>query len=619
MGHQALKFNEGVSFPAIYMEPKTTGKKAVRRKRTVKPRDPTPTSGDPTAQTTDSGHESRPSAPAEEARQAAGERPSKTQAAPVAMEPSDLGSERSTSFHTSENTLRNQNDAVEHTSTSSGASPYDASQAAPRNRGNAPRGKHGKRGNRKRNERHHQGGGGHGQQKRGRWKKQQHGHHQGHSNANQQPQPQFQQFRPEDEHASSLPVAELYDLSVDEIRGRLKELGFETKATDKLELLKEGLEAHAQKNDFRVVDGVFDPSKAGFGFLRSPSVSYQSRPEDVYIPPQLIKKHNLKPGDHVIGTARLPKERERYHTLLHVDLLWDKPSSKWKDRKNYDELTPLYPEKRIVLEYSKEAIAMRALDLLAPLGRGQRALIVAPPRAGKTVLLQQIAQSLGKNDPDIYTIVLLVDERPEEVGNIRPYIQNGEVIASTFDETPDRHLKVADMVIEKAHRMVEVGRHVVVLMDSLTRYARACNNAANSRGKLMSGGVESGALIKPRKFFSSARNVEEGGSLTIVATVLVETGSRMDDLIFEEFKGTGNAEIYLSRDLQERRIYPAIHNEKTGTRREDLLYHPDELVRIQALRRALTEFPPLEAMEKLIDQLKLTGSNAELLMRLKLV
>jgi transcription termination factor Rho len=281
-------------------------------------------------------------------------------------------------------------------------------------------------------------------------------------------------------------------------------------------------------------------------------------------------------------------------------------------------LTPLFPQKRLVLEIGKEPIAMRTIDLLSPLGRGQRALVVAPPRAGKTVILQQIAQSIGKNDPDVYVIVLLLDERPEEVGNMRPMVKYGEVISSTFDETPERHVRIAEFVMEKAHRMLEHGQHVVVLMDSLTRFARACNNLTATKGKLMSGGVEAGALLKPRKFFSSARNVEEGGSLTIVATVLTETGSKMDDLIFEEFKGTGNMEIHLSRDLQERRIYPAIHIEKTGTRKEELLLHPDEMVRIQALRRSLTEFPPMEAMERLIETLRATSSNAELLMRLKL-
>jgi transcription termination factor Rho len=417
---------------------------------------------------------------------------------------------------------------------------------------------------------------------------------------------------------ASLNTQELLDLPIKELQKRLTKAKIEEKHESVIGAVRALLKANAEAHQFKLAEGFFDLSRSGFGFLRSMDSNYQPRSEDIYVPPSLIKKFDLKAGDRVTGVTRSPRETERYQTLVHIDLIWDLSPEKVKARKPYDELTPLFPEKRLVLESTAEMISMRAIDLLAPLGKGQRALIVAPPRAGKTIILQQIAQSLGKNNPDVYVIVLLLDERPEEVGGMRPMVKNGEVVSSTFDETPERHVRVAEFVMEKAHRMLEVGQHVVVLMDSLTRFARACNNMTASKGKLMSGGVEAGALMKPRKFFSSARNVEEGGSLTIVATVLTETGSKMDDLIFEEFKGTGNMEIHLSRDLQERRIYPAIHIEKTGTRREDLLYHPDELIRIHALRKSLSEYPPLEGMEKLIEMLRATSSNAELLMRLKL-
>ncbi len=377
------------------------------------------------------------------------------------------------------------------------------------------------------------------------------------------------------------------------------------------------LKANAEKQGLMVVEGVLEIHRNGFGFLRSAKRNYQPSVEDAYITGSLIRRYGLWSGDYVTGTARIPRDRERYHTLLTVDLLWNDLPEKLLHRKTYDELVPIFPQKRFVLETGADSISMRALDLLAPIGQGQRCLLVAPPRAGKTILLQQIAQGIAQNDPTADIIMLLLDERPEEVHNARQIVQ-GEVISSTFDESMEHHLRMAELVMDKVHRMVEVGRHVVLLLDSLTRLSRAYNATTSSKGRLMSGGIEAGALTKPRKFFSSARNIENGGSLTIIGTILVETGSRMDDLIFEEFKGTGNMEIYLSRDLQERRIYPAIHIEKSGTRREDLLYHPDELVRIQAMRRQLSEHPALEAMEKLIEQLRTTKSNAELLMRLKL-
>ena len=414
-----------------------------------------------------------------------------------------------------------------------------------------------------------------------------------------------------------LNIAELKGLSPKALQECASELGVTDTSLNPEELIRQMLKIHAEKLGLKLVEGILEINRGGLGFLRSAKTNYQPNLEDAYVAKSLIDHLGLQMGDLVAGMARPPRDRERYHTLLNVDLVWNDLPEKFQKRKSYEELTPLFPQKRLVLETGADAISMRALDLLAPLGRGQRCLLVAPPRAGKTILLQQIVESIEKNDPDVAVIVLLLDERPEEVHNMR-HVVKGEVISSTFDETIERHVRVADLVMEKVHRMLEAGKHVILLLDSLTRLARACNASMTSKGKLMSGGVEAGALIKPRKFFSSARNIEGGGSLTIIATVLVETGSKMDDLIFEEFKGTGNMEVYLSRDLQERRIYPAIHIEKSGTRREDLLCHPDELIRIQALRKQLSEHPPLEAMEKLIEQLRTTKSNAELLMRLKL-
>lgn len=420
----------------------------------------------------------------------------------------------------------------------------------------------------------------------------------------------------------TLPAVEVLDmqalaaLSEKELKGRAAELGVEEDFKTFAEAMPIFLKAHASRQGLFLGSGILEIGRNGSGFLRSPENFYEPAKSDPLVSSRLIRDYKLLPGDKIMGMVHPAGPRDRYPNLAHVDLIWDVPSAKMLDRKSFEELTPLFPNKRLVLETDSKGIGMRALDLLAPLGRGQRCLLVAPPRAGKTILMQQIAQSVEKNDPDAEIIVLLLDERPEEVYNMKRMVR-GEVVASTFDETVERHVRMAELVTEKAHRMLQNGKHVVLFLDSLTRLARACNAISSSKGKLMSGGIESSALSKPRKFFSAARNVEEGGSLTIVATVLVETGSRADDLIFEEFKGTGNMEVYLSRDLQERRIYPAIHIEKSGTRREDLLYHPDELVRVQALRKKLSEFPPLEAMERLIEMLEGTDSNAELLMRLK--
>ncbi len=412
-------------------------------------------------------------------------------------------------------------------------------------------------------------------------------------------------------------VADLLKLPQADLKSLAAKTGAAENNDGKEDLIRQVLCAHAEKQGMKFQEGVLEISRGGYGFLRSPQGNYQPRIEDTYITSALMERFGLRPGDQVSGMARPPRPRERYHTLAHVDLIWNEAPDQLRQRAVFEDLTALHPQKRLVLETEGGSVSMRVLDLLAPLGRGQRCLLVAPPRAGKTVMLQQIAESVAKNDPDVDVLVLLLDERPEEVHAMRRVVK-GEVISSTFDESVERHVRIAELIIEKAHRLVENGRHVLLLLDSLTRMARAYNALSPSRGKVMSGGMESGALVKPRKFFSSARNVENGGSLTIVGTVLVETGGKMDDLIFEEFKGTGNMEVYLSRDLQERRIFPAIHIEKSGTRREDMLYHPDEYLRIRALRRQLTEYPPLEAMEKLIEQLQATRSNAELLMRLKL-
>jgi transcription termination factor Rho len=411
-------------------------------------------------------------------------------------------------------------------------------------------------------------------------------------------------------------VEQLWELSPMELKTRALKLDVTIEVDDHLKGISQILKAHAARLKMQWIEGVLEINRTGHAFLRSQTSNYQILRDDPFVPPALIEQFGLRVGDQVSGLAQPPRDRERFFVLKHVDLLWNQPPGRLKGRKKFEELTALHPDKRLVLENGRDSLGMRALDILAPLGRGQRCLLVAPPRAGKTVLLQQMAESVGRNDPDVNVLVLLLDERPEEVGTMQRIVK-GEVISSTFDEGPERHIRVAELVLEKSHRMVEIGRHVLVFLDSLTRMARAYNALAPAKGKVMSGGIESGALIKPRKFFSSARNVEEGGSLTIVGTILVETGNRMDDHIFEEFKGTGNMEVYLSRDLQELRVFPAIHIEKSGTRKEDILYHPDEYRRIQALRRQLLEHPPLEGMEELIKSLQVTTSNAELLMTLK--
>jgi transcription termination factor Rho len=361
-------------------------------------------------------------------------------------------------------------------------------------------------------------------------------------------------------------------------------------------------------------EGFLDQVSDSFAMLRWPRLNFLPLPEDVAVPRAVIEQHQLRPGQKVAGTIRLPAQREKFLSLVEVTSVEGQPPEEWTQPTHFDKLTPQFPQGRIILENPKtNSISARAVDLLTPLGRGQRGLIVAPPRVGKTIVLKEIAKAIRVNHPDIVLILLLVDERPEEVTDLEREI-DCQIYHSNFDESVQRHVQVAEMVLERAKRLVELKHDVVILLDSITRLSRGYNNLEPGRGRIMSGGVEAKALIKPKKFFGSARNAEEGGSLTVLATALTETGSRMDELIFEEFKGTGNMELHLDRGLQEKRLYPAIHPLLSATRREELLYHPDEWERVLMLRKTMAALPPLEAMEKLIDNLHATKTNAELLL-----
>ena len=379
------------------------------------------------------------------------------------------------------------------------------------------------------------------------------------------------------------------------------------------DLIFKVLQGQAQQSGLMFGEGVLEILEDGFGFLRSPNYNYLPSPDDIYVSPSQIRRFNLRTGDVVGGLIRPPKEGERYFALLKVELINFEETDSVKDKIAFDNLTPLYPNQRIQLETTQEEVSMRVMDLLTPIGFGQRGMIVAQPYSGKTILLQKLANSITTNHPDAYLIVLLIDERPEEVTDMQRSVK-GEVIASTFDEPADRHVQVAEIVLEKAKRLVEHKRDVVILLDSITRLARAYNAVAPHSGKILSGGVDSNALHKPKRFFGSARNVEEGGSITIIATALVDTGSRMDEVIFEEFKGTGNMELQLDRNLFQRRIYPAIDVKKSNTRKEDLLIPAEELNRVWILRKVLNELNPSEAMELLVDRLKKTKSNADFLL-----
>jgi transcription termination factor Rho len=384
----------------------------------------------------------------------------------------------------------------------------------------------------------------------------------------------------------------------------------------KQDLIFKILEARTEKNGLIFAEGVLEILPEGYGFLRSPDYNYLPGPDDIYVSPSQIKRFDLRKGDTISGQVRPPKDSERYFALLKIEAVNFENPEVAKHKVLFDNLTPLYPEKRIQLETVTEEVSMRIMDLVCPVGKGQRGLIVSPPKAGKTILLQKIANSITANHPEIKLIVLLIDERPEEVTDMKRSVK-GEVVSSTFDEPADRHVQVADMVIEKSKRLVEHQQDVVILLDSITRLARAHNAVVPHSGKILSGGVDANALQRPKRFFGAARNIEEGGSLTIMATALIETGSRMDEVIFEEFKGTGNMEIVLDRRLQDRRIFPAMDINRSGTRKEELLLSEEELSKVWILRRFLNEMNSVEAMEFLLDRIRKTKNNSKFLESMK--
>jgi len=425
---------------------------------------------------------------------------------------------------------------------------------------------------------------------------------------------------PRGDGAETLNMKQLQDMTMPKLMEMARDYKIESaRGMKKPELIFEILKARAEKNGMMFGEGVLEILPDGFGFLRSPNYNYLACTEDIYISPSQIRKFDLRNGDTVSGHIRPPKSRERFFALLRVEAINYEAPETSKKMTLFDNLTPLYPEERFMLEREDkpEDYSMRVMDLLTPVGKGQRGLIVAAPRTGKTMLLKGIANSITANNPEVKMIVLLIDERPEEVTDFQRSVDNAEVISSTFDETPERHVRVAEIVIEKAKRLVERGLDVVILLDSITRLARAYNTIQPHSGKVLSGGIESSALTKPKKFFGAARNIEDGGSLTILATALIDTGSKMDGVIFEEFKGTGNMELNLDRKLADKRVYPAINIEKSGTRKEELLIHPDELSRIWLLRKALSSMNSVEAMELLISKMKKSKSNIEFLMSLK--
>jgi len=413
--------------------------------------------------------------------------------------------------------------------------------------------------------------------------------------------------------SEKLDIAKLKSLKNSELNKVAREMNVNgVSGIRKEELIFKILQAQTEKAGLIFGEGVLERLPDGFGFLRSFSYNYLPCPDDIYVSPSQIKKFNLRTGDTVSGQIRPPKEGEKYFALLKVEAVnFENPESS-KDKIHFDNLTPLYPDEKYSLETKKIDLSMRVMDLLTPTGKGQRAMIVAPPYSGKTILMQKIANSIIENHPETVIIVLLIDERPEEVTDMQRSVK-GEVISSTFDEPAERHVQVAEMVLEKAKRLVEHKKDVVILLDSITRLARAYNAVVPHSGKILSGGVDANALQKPKRFFGAARNIEEGGSLTIIATALVDTGSRMDDVIFEEFKGTGNMELQLDRGLFQRRIYPAIDIKRSNTRKEELLLSEKELQRIWIIRKVLNELNTVEAMELLLEKLKKTKSNKEFL------
>lgn len=415
-------------------------------------------------------------------------------------------------------------------------------------------------------------------------------------------------------------LTDLKRLPVPELLNMAQEMGLENLARSrKQEVIAAILRKHAKNGEDIYGDGTLEILQDGFGFLRSPDTSYLAGPDDIYVSPSQIRRFNLRTGDSIAGKIRPPKDGERYFALLKVDEInYSEPNTK-KHKILFENLTPLFPQERLRLERgtgSTEDLASRIVDLVAPIGKGQRGLIVSPPKAGKTLMLQNIAQAITYNNPEVMLIVLLIDERPEEVTEMQRTVR-GEVVASTFDEPPARHVQVAEMVIEKAKRLVEHKKDVVILLDSITRLARAYNTIVPSSGKVLTGGVDAHALERPKRFFGAARNIEEGGSLTIIATALIETGSKMDEVIYEEFKGTGNQELHLERRIAEKRVFPAINIRRSGTRREDLLTTEDELQRIWILRKLLHEMDDIAATEFLLDKLKDFKTNDEFFSSMK--
>jgi transcription termination factor Rho len=436
---------------------------------------------------------------------------------------------------------------------------------------------------------------------------QQHGGHHGHPGQQRRKQQQGKPGSP------TLDLVELKDKSIVDLNNIAKDMGVQNAAgLRKQELIFKILQTQAEKSGLIFSEGVLECLPDGFGFLRAPEYNYLPGPDDVYVSPSQIRRFDLRTGDTVSGQIRPPKEGERYFALIKVDAINFEPPEEARNKIFFDNLTPLYPNGRLKLETVRDNFSGRVMDLVTPIGKGQRGLIVAPPRTGKTMLLQNIANSVTANHPEVSLIVLLIDERPEEVTDMQRSVR-GEVISSTFDEPATRHVQVAEMVIEKAKRLVEHKKDVVILLDSITRLARAYNTIVPPSGKVLSGGVDSNALQRPKRFFGAARNIEEGGSLTIIATALIDTGSRMDDVIFEEFKGTGNMEIHLDRKLIEKRVFPAIDINKSGTRKEELLMPRDELNRVYILRRVLSPLSPVETMELLLDKLGKTRNNSEFL------
>jgi transcription termination factor Rho len=416
-------------------------------------------------------------------------------------------------------------------------------------------------------------------------------------------------------------ISELQHMTMPELLKTAKQEGLaEYTGLKKQDLIFKILKERVKQNGLMFGEGTLEVLPDGFGFLRSPDYNYLPCPDDIYISPSQIRRFGLRTGSVVAGQIRPPKENERYFALLRVEAINYNDPDTLTQKVVFDDLTPLHPDKRLRLETEPGEINMRVMDLVTPIGKGQRGLIVAPPRTGKTILLQKIANSVLRNHPECYVIVLLIDERPEEVTEMERTVkgEHAEVISSTFDEPSGRHVQVSEMVIEKAKRMVEYGTDVVILLDSITRLARAYNTEVPHSGKILSGGVDANALHKPKRFFGAARNIEEGGSLTILATALIDTGSRMDEVIFEEFKGTGNMELHLDRRLVDKRVWPAIDVNRSGTRKEDLLMEPEELRRMYILRKVLSDMNPVEAMELLINRMSRSKTNSEFLMSMNL-